>query len=113
MYVNDAYYPREAAPEAVEAAEPPPAQDVLSDASGQQSWDSPDGKRNVQVFGPRAEAFLYDKASNPPVYLGYLSEGVSHVRFSGGVDGKPVEILVDFESGGFALYSADGKKLKS
>ena len=57
------------------------------------------------------EAFLYDATQTPARYLGYLGQSVEKVRFSGGQDGRPLQILVDFTDGAFSLFSADGRKL--
>jgi hypothetical protein len=109
VFVDNAYYPREEAPVDVEppAAEEPPS--APEEAGGE--WTSPDGKRAVQIHGPQSEAFLYDQSGKEPVYMGYLGKNVEKVRFSGGKDGKPVRILIDFRNGDFALFSADGEPL--
>jgi hypothetical protein len=36
---------------------------------------------------------------------------VDRVRFSGGTDGRPLKILVDFKNGDFSLFSSEGEPL--
>jgi hypothetical protein len=108
VYVDNNYYPYEEGGVTVkrpEVVQPP--ENVPSSNEGS-TWNSPDGKRMVQVFGSNAEAFLYDKSGKEPVFLKYLGKGIDKVRFSGGTEGKPTQILIDFKDGSFALYTEDG-----
>jgi hypothetical protein len=65
----------------------------------------------VQVTGEKNEAFLYDTSNASPVFIKYLGERVEKVRFSGGKNGKPVKILVEFSDNNFALFNNDGDSL--
>jgi hypothetical protein len=112
-YVDNDYYPADDAgnvtvktPEVL-----PPPKEIPSASSEGASSKSPDGKRMVQIYGDRSEAFLYDTSSKQPVYLKYLGKNVDKVRYSGGKDGKPMRILVEFKDGSFALTSENGDPL--
>lgn len=76
------------------------------------SSTSPDRTRMVQVVGAKSEAFLYDVTKDQTSFLGYLGQDVSNVRFSGGTEGKPLRILIDFKNGSFALFDQSGKPLE-
>lgn len=112
VFVRNAYYPPDEAPVSVEPPDDPAVPVQAPEKTRADSWDSPDGTRMVQVFGPRSEAFLYDKTVQPAAFMGFLGHDVAKVRFAGGKDGKPLKVLVDFNDGGFALFSGDGKKLE-
>lgn len=104
---------RPAASEAVQAPDsipPPPAPEAAKTGG---SWTSPDGRRQVQVTGPRSEAFLYDTSNHGSAFLKYLGRDVEKARFSGGAAGKPLQILLDQKGGGFSLYAEDGTLLSS
>lgn len=106
--VNDTYYPYTEAPVRVVA---PTASEPLTEDTENNGGEftSRDGTRLVQIHGPQSEAFLYDKSGSQPQYLAYLGKNVDRVRFSGGTDGKPVRILVDFKNGDFTLFNAEGE----
>jgi len=106
--VNDSYYPYDAAPVAVPRPAPVKAPLEESENHGGE-WTSRDGKRMVQIHGPQAEAFLYDKSGDQAQYLAYLGKNVERVRFSDGMDDSPVRILVDFKNGDFTLFSSEGE----
>ncbi|MDD2772430.1 MAG: hypothetical protein PHP45_01900 [Elusimicrobiales bacterium] len=115
VYVDNSYYPYEAEQGNVIVKKPetmlPPDEQPASPSEGR-NWTSPDGKRMVQLTGPRAEAFLYSvSGSSEPVFAAYLGQGVEKVRFSGGKPGQPLQILLDFKDGTFALYDIDGNAL--
>jgi len=40
--------------------------------------------------------------------LKYLGKNAEKVRFSGGKEGAPLRILVDFKDGSFSLFDKDG-----
>ena len=110
LYVNvdDAYYPYEEAP--VRVSPPTNSEPLTEDTENNGGeFTSRDGTRMVQIHGPQSEAFLYDKSGAEPQYLAYLGKNVDRVRFSGGTDGKPVRILVDFKNGDFTLFNAEGE----
>ena len=113
VYVNNSYYPYEngevvtATPEVVAppAAAPRPSEGAVS--------TSPDGSRMVQIVGDQGDAYLYDRSTGQPTYLKYLGANVDKVRFSGGANGQPVQILVDYKDGSFALFDAEGNSASS
>jgi hypothetical protein len=69
---------------------------------------SPDGRRLVQIGGYDADAYLYDNTAKPAAFMKFLGKGVQQVRFSGGTSGQPLEILLQFLDGTFALYDGEG-----
>jgi hypothetical protein len=117
VYVDNAYYPYEQARVSAPKPEPPPttpsgAPPPVVPASGG-AWNSPDGRRMVQISGARGEAFLYDTTGKEPAFLSYLGEGVEKARFSGGAKREPLRILLDLKDGSFTLLDADGKPLEN
>ncbi len=107
VYVDNAYYPYEENGVVVKQpevhappAEVPPARPGASEVSA-------DGSRMVQIT-PDGEAFLYDKSGPEPAFMKYLGKGVAKARFSGGKNGAPLQILLDFKDGTFALFDKDG-----
>jgi hypothetical protein len=114
VYIDNGYYPYEDSGVTVELAktQETPASIPAADGGGG-TTNSPDSRRLVQVFGSDAQAFLYDKTVAPPRFVKYLGDGVSKVRFSGGTDGAPVQILVEFKDDTFALFDADGNSQSS
>lgn len=111
VYVDNNYYPYEDAGMVTvkkpQVDQPPPVAPQEADSGS--SWVSPDGRRMVQVFGDRSEAFLYDKSGDKPVFMTYLAKGVAQARFLGGGKGQPLRILLDFKDGTFALFDAEGR----
>jgi hypothetical protein len=111
VYVDNGYYPYDAAGVTVvkdeyhEAPAAPPA------AGAGSSSMSPDGKRMVQIVGGDGEAYLYDKTGPDPVYLKFMARGVQKAKFSGGTGGAPLEILLEFKDDSFALFDAEGQPL--
>ena len=109
VYLDNEYYPyQEGGVTVKSSATVSPAEAKPVPGTGKQ-WTSPDMRRMVEVTGTEDAAFLYDRTGGSPVYLCYLGRGVSRVRFSGGVTGQPLLILLDFKDGSFALFDADGK----
>lgn len=108
VYVDDNYYPYE---NGVVAVQSPPS-GAPSSSEGQE-WKSGDGKRMVQAIGVNNETFLYDTSTGEPRFMKFLASGVEKARFSGGQDGKPLWILLEFKSGGFALYDMEGNTIES
>lgn len=113
VFVDNNYYPYEGGVVTVRKPELEPPPEGTPPAGEGSSWGSPDKRRMVQLHGPRAEAFLYDASGAQPAFLKYLGQGVDKVRFSGGEPGKPLQILLDFKDGSFALFSADGDPMDS
>ena len=107
VYMDDNYYPYEGASATVEHAEAqtPPAAVPAADAG---ATTSPDNKRMTQIFGADGQAFLYDKTVSPPRFIKFLGQGVSKTLFSGGTAGAPVQVMVEYKDGTFALFDADG-----
>jgi hypothetical protein len=122
VYVNDGYVPydqfRQQAPADTSESVPAPpsapptatpnAAPAETPAKEGSTSKSPDGKRMVQIVSPDGGAFLFDESSSPPVFMKYLGKNADKVRFSGGVSGQPLRILVDFKDGSFVLFDADG-----
>ena len=108
VYIDNGYYPYQDSGVTVEQAEDQPAPESIPAPDPSGAKDSPDGRRTVQIVGAGAQAFLYDKTASPPVFLKYLGQGVSQVRFSGGNAGAPLQILVEYNDGTFAVFDADG-----
>jgi hypothetical protein len=112
VYENDSYYPYDVAPVQVAAPAPVESQSVDTETENNGvTWTSSDGRRMIQIQGPQSEAYLYDKSGTQPKYLAYLGSQVERVRFSGGTDGRPLKILVDFKNGNFSLFSGEGEPL--
>jgi hypothetical protein len=110
VYADDNYYPYEDSGVTVEDAEtvaPPASVPAEGSAQGASSI-SPDKTRMVQVFGDDAQAFLYDQTATPPKFMKYLGQGVTKVRFSGGTANAPLQIMVEYKDGTFALFDASG-----
>lgn len=112
VYVNGDYYPYDITAGGVvvkrtQALVPPKA--VPARGNGVE-WASPDKTRTVLLNGPDAEAFLYDTSGPKLVFLAYLGEGVTNVRYAGGAAGQ---VLVDFKDGDFAVYDRAGKSLEA
>ena len=112
VFLDNGYYPYDSAGVVVRtpALDQPPQAAPATTALGN-SHESPDGRRLVQVYGDRSEAFLYDKTGHSPEFLTYLAGGVEKVRFSGGKEGKPLRVLLDFKDGNFALFDDAGRPL--
>jgi hypothetical protein len=105
--VNDAYVPYSPGVVAVTAPEAPaPPTETVDAPTRDTTLNSPDSRRSVQIVG--GQAFLYDTTSGKPVFMKFLANNVERVRFSGGTDGKPLQILLDFSDGRFTLYTSDG-----
>jgi hypothetical protein len=108
VYVDNNYYPYESEGVTVQNAVVPAAPAAVPEPSAGKNTPSPDGKRSVQVFGDDAQAFLYDTTVTPPKFLKYLGSGVAQARFSGGTAGAPLQVLVEFKDGTFALFDGEG-----
>ncbi len=109
VYLDGGYYPYE--PGGSVVVQKPELQTPAADAPALDAAAanvSPDGRRLVQIGGFDADAFLYDKTATPPSFMKYLGKGVGQVKFSGGSNGQPLEILLQFLDGTFALYDGDG-----
>jgi hypothetical protein len=116
VYVNDGYYPYETSnvyvpiPDTPEA--PPPSAVPATQATGTESTlKSPNGERMVQITGENSEAYLYDTTGQQPVFLKVLGAGATRARFSGGTKELPLQILIDYLDGRFALFSASGEPI--
>jgi hypothetical protein len=111
VYIDNAYYPYDASGVTVVVPETDAAPPALPASSEGSSSVSPDGRRMVQLVGPKGLAFLYDRSSSAPVFMKFLGKGVERVRYSGGKDGVPLRLLLEFKDAGFALFDADGAPL--
>ena len=104
VYVDDRYYPYDTAPGGPpQLGTPAPGEKEIGGA-----WTSPDRRRMVQVAGANADAFLYDTSGPSPVFIKQLSNHVENVRFSGGADGKPSRILLEYRDNRFAMFTENG-----
>lgn len=111
VYRDGDYLPAEEVPERPSELPAPPPDAAAPSAGG--SWKSDDGRRMVQVTGPDNEAFLYDTTGANPAFLKSLGRDAEQVRFSGGKDGKPLQVLVDRQGGSFTLFNEDGAPLET
>jgi hypothetical protein len=108
VYMDNGYYPYDTTGVTVETQEtltPPATEPALNQGT---TTVSPDKMRLVQVVGPTGQAFLYDDAQSPPVFIKYLGDGVTKVRYSGGTAGAPLRILLEYKDDTFALFDASG-----
>ena len=111
VYVDENYYPYEQEQEGTILVKHPELQTPSAEAPAPNPAGasvSPDGTRMVQLSAGAAEAYLFDHTVAPPVMMKYLGQGVQKVRFSGGTPGAPLQILLEFLDGSFALYDGDG-----
>ncbi|MCX5791414.1 MAG: hypothetical protein NTY45_04230 [Elusimicrobia bacterium] len=109
VYMDNNYYPYQEGSVTVQRSTTVAPAQTDPVPSGGKQWNSPDLSRMVQVTGPENEAFIYDKTGGKPVYLAFLGKEVDKVRFSGGVAGQPLQVLVDFKDGAYAIFDGDGK----
>jgi hypothetical protein len=78
---------------------------------GNFSKASPDGTREVQVYGDRHEAFLYDRTGGgEPRFIAYLATGVKHVQFSEGT-GIDLHVMLLMRDGSYDVFDADGRSV--
>lgn len=108
VYVDNSYYPYNENGVTVMNPEVEGPASGAPPANEGQTFNSPDRSRMVQIFGSRDEAFLYDTSSSNPVFIKYLGSGVDKVRYSGGKEGHPLKILLDYHDGTFALFTDAG-----
>ncbi len=113
-YVDNNYYPYQEVTGAVIVKNPqldqaPPG--MPAEGVPGRSFASPDHRRMVQISGDQGEAYLYDSSRGSPSYMAYLARGARQARFSGGTEGRPLRILLDFSDGSFALYDEQGRSL--
>ncbi len=115
VYINDTYQPYEVAgvdvpaPEYIDSV----PEGTPPESTGDKSVSSPDGKLMVQIAGDQDEAYLYNTTGQEPVFVNALGQKATHARFSGGTDGKALQILVDFQDGHFQLFNDKGEPLNS
>jgi hypothetical protein len=113
VYRNDNYYPYEESGLSVGKPEPSAPPVTAPSAGTGTTVKSPDKRRMVQIYGEEFEAFLYDTTGVKPVYLKHLGQSVDRARFLGGVDSKPLQVLLDYKDGAFALFSENGDPLET
>ena len=109
VYMDNNYYPYQEGSVTVLKSTTVPVAEASSIPGEGKQWTSPDLRRMVEVTGTQDAALLYDRTGANPVFMSYLGRDVAKVRFSGGVTGQPLQILLDFKDGTFALFDADGK----
>lgn len=112
-YVENNYYPYQ--PGGVVTVKSPELQAPATnpEANEGSAKVSADGNRMVQLFGAQSEAFLYDKTGGQALFMKYLAQNVGRVRFSGGANGQPLEILLEFKDGTFAVFDASGNPIEA
>lgn len=115
VYTDNNYYPYQDTEGGVTVMQPeiqqPPAEIPTEEVHN--SFQSPDGRRLVQIAGSNNEAFLYDTTGDQPAFLKFLGSGVSNVQYSNKTTGNPLQILVNFNDGSYALFDADGNSLQA
>ena len=109
VYMDNNYYPYQEGGVTVRKSTTIPPAGVSPIPGVGRQWTSPDLRRMVEVTGTENAAFLYDRTSGKPVYLSYLGRDVVKVRFTGGGADQPLQLLLDFKDGTFAIFDADGK----
>ncbi len=121
VVVGENYYPYPAvaadpalAPGAV-PADTPQAVSSEDDDSGEapqygggESVVSPDGSREVQIYGERREAFLYDRSNGTPQFVAYLAPGVRKAQFSE-ASGDKLQVLLLLEDGTYDVFDGQGR----
>jgi hypothetical protein len=81
------------------------------DAAGNRKYVSPDGTREVQIYGERHEAFLYDNTvPSDPAYISFLAQGVKSVHFSESGNTN-LQILLLLSDGSYDVFDAAGQSL--
>jgi len=120
VVVNDSYYPYAevaAEPQMAPGAAPADSPSAMAavEASGKGvhgnfSKQSPDGTREVQVYGDRREAFLYDRTGGEPRFIAFLAPGVKRVHFSES-SGNNLQVLLLMLDGTFETFDANGRSL--
>jgi hypothetical protein len=121
VVVNDNYYPYAevaAEPSLAPGAAPDDSSSAMAavEASGKGvhgnfSKASPDGTREVQVYGARREAFLYDRTGGgDPRFIAFLAAGVKHVSFSESA-GNNLQVMLLMLDGSYDVFDADGRSV--
>jgi hypothetical protein len=85
----------------------------------QKIFMSADGRRSVQIFGEKNDAFLYDTAETPSFDPVYLASGVTEARFSQTAEDQPLTVLLLTEekaddgtvTKGFKMFDENGNDL--
>jgi hypothetical protein len=110
VYVDNSYYPYDSSGVVVTSPEvvAPPAEVPAADSGN--VFDSPDGSREVQIAADSG-AYLYSKENGATSYMKYLGPDADKVLFSGGMNGKPLSILVEYKDDTFAMFDQDGASL--
>jgi hypothetical protein len=77
---------------------------------GNRTYISPDSAREVQVYGDRREAFLYDRTGGgEPRFIAFLASGVRRAQFSEASD--RLQILLLMNDGSYDVFDGDGHSL--
>ncbi|NNN04878.1 MAG: hypothetical protein HKL90_03160 [Elusimicrobia bacterium] len=117
VVIGDSYYPYDETlqqPAASADAEPTDSSDAIAaaDSNGgganEQAVVSPDSTREVQIYGERREAFLYDRSSGEPQFLAYLAPGVKSAQFSEST-GDKLQVLLLLLDGTYDVFDAQGR----
>jgi hypothetical protein len=78
---------------------------------GNRTYVSPDSKREVQVYGDRHEAFLYDRTGGgEPQFIAFLASGVRRAQFSEGANDR-LQVLLLMRDGSYDVFDGDGHSL--
>jgi len=120
VVVNDTYYPYAevaADPQIAPGAAPADSSSAMAAADtaakgqhGNFAKVSPDGSREVQVYGDRREAFLYDRTGGEPRFIAFLAASVKHVQFSE-ASGNQLQVLLLLLDGTYDVFDANGRSL--
>jgi hypothetical protein len=122
VVVNNDYYPYAevaAEPGLAPGAAPDDSSSAMAavDSSGKGvhgnfSKVSRDGTREVQVYGDRREAFLYDRTGGgDPRFIAFLASGVKRVQFSEGA-GIDLHVMLLMLDGSYETFDSDGRSLQ-
>jgi hypothetical protein len=78
---------------------------------GNRTYVSPDSTREVQIYGDRHEAFLYDRTGGgEPQFIAFLASGARRAQFSEAGDNR-LQVLLMMQDGSYDVFDTDGHSL--
>ena len=78
---------------------------------GNRTYVSPDSSREVQIYGDRHEAFLYDRTGGgEPRFIAFLASGARRAQFSESSNDH-LQVLLLMHDGSYDVFDADGHSL--